>query len=455
MLSTINDLRDIIRDPKRVCTDFDILGQHSGDKTSYHINCMPDVVVFPKDKNELKLIVEYANQVKCPIVPYGLGTSVEGQVIPIYGGICIDFTKMNSILEVRPNDFIVRVESGVTRLQLNQQLKKYGLFFPVDPGIDATIGGMVSTNASGCSALRYGTTREQVLGIEAVLADGTLIRTGSMARKSSSGYNLTQLLAGSEGTLALFSEITLRVHVIPETLLYGKLVFSDLNQACRVANKILVQGINPSKLELVDEFTIHAINKYMNTGYIERPTLFLELSGWKQAVIAELDLINRIISDEDFYEWDYTFDKEKGNQMWDARRQVAFAVSALSPGKRLMTTDVCIPFSSIPEAIIYTRKAMHDDNLEGAILGHIGDGNYHAVFPVDPTSIDEVHKAERVNEKIVNFALNHGGTCTGEHGIGLGKRRYMQKEHGNSYEIMRQIKNIFDPKGLFNPGKVL
>ncbi|SFJ55878.1 D-lactate dehydrogenase (cytochrome) [Paenibacillus sp. UNC496MF] len=450
----VEDLIQIIGDPERLSTNATVRQQHSQDLTSYHAQHLPDVVIYPKDREELREIVAYANRTRCPIVPFGLGTSVEGQVVPVKGGISLNFTHMNRILEIRKDDFAVRVEPGVTRLQLNQALKKYGLFFPIDPGVDATLGGMAATNASGCSAVRYGTTREQILGMEAVLADGSFMRTGSLAKKSSAGYNLTQLLAGSEGTLAVITELTLRVYAMPETFLYAKVVFPDLHKVCKAANQMLYRSIRPSKLELVDEYTIQAINSYTQTTYMEKPTLFLELSGWKSTVAADWERVYEIIRDEAAIEWNYTFDEAYGQQLWDSRRQAALAIAAAAPGKKLMTTDVCVPLSVLPEAVSYAREAMQAEDLQGAILGHIGDGNYHAVFPIDLSLPEEVAKADKINGLIVRFALERGGTCTGEHGVGLGKRQYLTEEHGDAVMWMKRIKELFDPSDILNPGKI-
>ena len=450
----VEDLIQIIRDPERLSTSAAVRQKHSQDLTSYHAQHLPDVVIYPKDKEELREIVAYANRIRCPIVPFGLGTSVEGQVVPVQGGISLDFTRMNRILEIRENDFAVRVEPGVTRLQLNHELKKYGLFFPIDPGVDATLGGMAATNASGCSAVRYGMTREQILGMEAVLADGSFIHTGSLAKKSSAGYNLTGLLAGSEGTLAVFTELTLRVYALPETFLYAKVVFPDLLKVCKAANRMLYSSIQPSKLELVDEYTIQAINSYKQTTYVEKPTLFLELSGWKSTVTAEWERVNEIIQDEGAVDWNHTFDEAIGEQLWDSRRHAALAIAAAAPEKKLMTTDVCVPLSILPEAVLYAREVMQAEDLQGAILGHIGDGNYHAVFSIDLSLPEEAAKADKINELIVRFALEHGGTCTGEHGVGLGKRKYLTEEHGEAVLWMKKIKEVFDPNHILNPGKI-
>ena len=338
----------------------------------------------------------------------------------------------------------------MTRLQLNQELKKYGLFFPIDPGVDATLGGMAATNASGCSAVRYGMTREQILGMEAVLADGSFIHTGSLAKKSSSGYNLTGLLAGSEGTLAVFTELTLRVYALPETFLYAKVVFPNLHKVCKAANRMLYSSIQPSKLELVDEYTIQAINSYKQTTYVEKPTLFLELSGWKSTVTAEWERVNEIIQGEGAVDWNHTFDEAIGEQLWDSRRHAALAIAAAAPEKKLMTTDVCVPLSILPEAVLYAREVMQAEDLQGAILGHIAVMVIiMRCFRLILSLPEEAAKADKINELIVRFALEHGGTCTGEHGVGLGKRKYLTEEHGEAVLWMKKIKEVFDPKTIF------
>ena len=450
----VEDLIQIIRDPERISTSAAVRQQHSQDLTSYHAQHLPDVVIYPKDKEELREIVAYANRIRCPIVPFGLGTSVEGQVVPVQGGISLDFTLMNRILEIRENDFAVRVEPGVTRLQLNQELKKYGLFFPIDPGVDATLGGMAATNASGCSAVRYGMTREQILGMEAVLADGSFIHTGSLAKKSSSGYNLTELWRDPKERLPYLQSLRCAYMRCRRHFFMRRWFFLICYKVCKAANRMLYRSIQPSKLELVDEYTIQAINSYKQTTYVEKPTLFLELSGWKSTVTAEWERVNEIIQDEGAVDWNHTFDEAIGEQLWDSRRHAALAIAAAAPEKKLMTTDVCVPLSVLPEAVLFAREVMQAEDLQGAILGHIGDGNYHAVFSIDLSLPEEAAKADKINELIVRFALEHGGTCTGEHGVGLGKRKYLTEEHGEAVLWMKKIKEVFDPNHILNPGKI-
>ncbi|MEJ8545841.1 FAD-binding oxidoreductase [Brevibacillus borstelensis] len=453
-MSVVDDLLKVTNESASITTNENIREHHSKDLTSYHEGVSPDVVVFPTSKEDVSNIVAYAYQNEIPIVPFGMGTSVEGQVIPVKRGICLDFTRMNQIVELRLDDMIVKVQPGVTRMQLNKYLKKYGLFFPVDPGADATLGGMAATNASGCSAVRYGTMKDQILGLEVVLADGSIIRTGSLAKKSSAGYNLTQLFVGSEGTLGVFTELTLKLQGIPESTLFVKAVFPHLSAAGNAARAIIMNSIPVGKLELVDEQTIVAINKFKQTDFLVLPTLFVELSGSKKSVENDLEIVKELINEEGCLEWDFSFETGKNQSIWQARHDAALAIAAMAPGKRLMTTDVCVPITSLPEAVVHARGMMEKEGVDGAILGHLGDGNYHAVLIVDPNSSKDIEIAHKVNEEIVRFALSKNGTCTGEHGIGLGKAKYLPLEHGQAVDVMKAIKNVLDQKGILNPGKI-
>jgi D-lactate dehydrogenase (cytochrome) len=362
---------------------------------------------------------------------------------------------MNNVLEVRPEDFLVRVQPGVTRLQLNQHLKEYGLFFPVDPGANATLGGMAATNASGTTAVRYGTMRDNVLGLTVVTADGSVIKTGGLAAKSSAGYNLTSLFVGSEGTLGVFTELILRVYGIPEYVLAARAVFPNVETASRAAISMMMCGIAIDRVELVDEHTVRAVNAFKETDFTEAPTLFLEFSGNRAAVDNFFLLAKEILKDEGCIELEFDSDQAARTRMWTARHEAAFAFSASQPGKKLMTTDVCVPLSVLPEAIVAARRLIDEQGLDGAILGHVGDGNYHAVLVVDPENEEDMRRAHHVNAEIVKFALDRNGTCTGEHGIGLGKAQYLRAEHGESaVQFMRAIKKVFDPNDTLNPGKI-
>jgi D-lactate dehydrogenase (cytochrome) len=362
---------------------------------------------------------------------------------------------MDQVLEMRPDDFVVRVQPGLRRQELNSRLKRYGLFFPVYPGADATIGGMASTNASGTNAVRYGVMKDRVLGLEVVLADGRVIRTGSMAAKSSAGYQLTNLFVGSEGTLGVITEITLKLAGIPEATVAARAVFSSLDEAGQAAVDMIHSGLMIGRVELVDALTIQAVNRYKGTSYPEQPTLFLEFSGRASSVEEELAIAKELAGYNHVQDWAEERDPERRNKLWEARHHAGLAVMALSPGTKHMATDVCVPISLLPAALKEARQIIDHHQLEAAIFGHVGDGNFHVAFNFDPHNKEEMEKAMKVNETIVEFALRHGGTCTGEHGIGLGKIKYLKKQYEQAVPIMASLKKMFDPNGILNPGKVL
>lgn len=443
----------LIPDPKRVSVSESLKDLHAQD-LSYHRPHQPDVVVYPQNVEEISAVLRFANEHRIPVIPFGCGSSIEGHVIPIHGGISMNMSLMNRILEIRPNDFMVKVQPGVTRLQLNKALQAHGLFFPVDPGADASIGGMVATNASGTSAVRYGAMRNQVLQLQVVAADGTIFRTGSATVKSSAGYNLTGLFVGSEGTLGVISEITLRVYGIPEQIVAARAIFHDVHEACQAAYEIIGAGIPIGRVELVDERTLQAVNQHSGTAYPEKPTLFLEFSGTQNSVQADTELAQEICQAVGGTDFTFVTDNKERAELWKARHDVALAIMETAPGKRMKTTDVCVPISEMPEAIRQARITIDRHGIYGAILGHVGDGNYHVCFMVDPENQEEVRIAEEVNREIVEYALAHDGTCTGEHGVGLGKMEYLKAEHPSSLPIMKAIKDVLDPHHILNPGKI-
>lgn len=447
------DLLKIIKDDKRVTTNQTVLEHHSKGM-AYHQPHLPDIVVFPENKIEVQEIVTFASVNDIPIVPFGVGSSIEGHVVPVKGGISIDFMNMNKVIEVRPDDFIVKVQPGVTRTQLNKHLKKYGLFFPVDPGADASVGGMAATNASGTNAVRYGTMRDNVLGLEVVFADGRMIRTGGLAFKSSAGYDLTGLMVGSEGTLGVFTEINLRLYGIPEVTTVAKAVFKDIKSAGKAVESILKGGIPVAKMELVDEKTIEAVNEYKQLDLKVAPTLFLEFVGSQGAVDDDIALAKEVTKAEDCVSFEFESDSIARAKLWEARHDAALAIVDRQKGKSLVSTDVCVPISEISNAIMETRRITEKYQLDAAILGHVGDGNYHAVLGIDPNDKDEMCRFEKMNEEVITYALSRGGTCTGEHGVGLGKKKFIIKEHGAGIAIMKAIKETLDPKGILNPGKL-
>jgi D-lactate dehydrogenase (cytochrome) len=439
---------------KRATQNETILRQHSSDE-SYHSPVLPDVVVYPASAEEISSIMSFANENKIPVVPFGAGSSLEGHCIPVKGGISLNFQEMNEILEIRPDDFLVKVQPGVTRTQLNLALKKYGLFFPVDPGADATIGGMAATNASGTTSVKYGIMRDQVRNLQVVLADGQVIQTGGLAAKSSAGYHLTGMFVGSEGTLGVFTEITLKVYGIPEALLAARCTFPSVQSAVEAASAVLGSGTGIARIELVDERSIVQVNNNSDTSYTEAPTLFLEFHGNTASVTYEASLTQELLESFGGVEWVEERDSKARAKLWEARHHLAYAFKHGYPGKSMMFTDVCLPLSELSGAIVHARETMDVIGVPGAVLGHVGDGNFHAILMYDPSLSEEREKADKVNSSIVDYALNKGGTCTGEHGIGIGKAKYLAKEHADTLPIMSGIKKQLDPNDILNPGKII
>lgn len=452
-MPVIEELEKVL-DHSRISINESILEQHGQDE-SYHRHANPLVVVYPKTAKEVSEIVTIAKKHEQAITPFGVGSSLEGHVIPYEGGITVDFSLMNRIIEIRPEDFLVRVQPGVTREALNKELKKYGLFFPVDPGANASLGGMVATNASGTTSVRYGIMRDQVRNLEVVLPDSSIIQTGNLAAKSSSGYHLNGLFVGSEGTLGLFTELTLRVHGIPEHILAGRATFNRMDDAVTSVQLLLQAGIELARVELVDEQSIIQVNKARQTNYDVAPTLFVELHGHKAALQESTQIMKDLLEEKNVEEIKFERDHAARNQLWEARHYVAYAYSNAYPGKDLMVTDVCVPFSELANAVISARKELEELGLDGGIVGHVGDGNYHVLLMIDLDDPEEINKANDFTERIVQYALDRGGTCTGEHGVGVGKVKYQRREHGKAYDMMRKIKNAIDPDNLFNPGKII
>ena len=448
------ELEAFIPEKDRIVTGGEELERHAGGFFTYHAPHAPDAVVFPKGCEEVVELLRFADERGVPVVPFGAGSSLEGHTIPLQGGISLDFRLMDEILELRPEDFIVRVQPGVTRGQLNAALREHGLFFPVDPGWDASLGGMTATNASGTNAVRHGAMRDRVLGLEVVLAGGRVMRIGGLSMKSSAGYNLTALFVGSEGTLGVFTEITLKLEAVPERILAARVTFPDIERAGRAAVEMVRSGMQIGRVELVDARTIEAVNTYKGTNYAVSPTLFLEFSGSGVSVEHDLESARDISAKEGAGEFEFEADEAAREKLWEARHEAGLAVARLNPDKKPMTTDVCVPISDLPEALREARDTISAHGLDGAILGHVGDGNYHAIFPVDPEDEADLEKAEAVNSEIVAYALARGGTCTGEHGIGFGKAVHLQKEHGDSLAFMSAIKEVADPNGILNPGKI-
>lgn len=435
----------------RVVSEGDDLERHGGGVFTYHAPVSPDAVVYPESREEVVQVLRFANEHGVPVVPFGQGSSLEAHTLPIRGGISLDLGRMDRVLEIRPDDFIARVQPGVTHGALNAALAGYGLLFPVDPGWDASLGGMAGTNASGTNAVKYGVMRDQVLGLEVVLGDGTVMRTGGMAMKSSAGYDLTGLFVGSEGTLGVFTELILRLYPLPERTVAARAVFPDIEAAGRAAVAMIRSGMSIGRVELVDARTVGAVNAYKNTDYEVAPTLFLEFSGSEAGVEDDVEVAREISASEGCTSFEFEADEAAREKLWEARHDAALAIRDLYPGKGMMGTDVCVPISDLPGALRHARDTIASRGIDGAILGHVGDGNYHAVFPVEEADRE---RAEAVNAEIVDYALERGGTCTGEHGIGMGKTAHLQKEHGDSLPFMREIKRIADPNDIMNPGKI-
>ncbi|RHW38732.1 FAD-binding protein [Lysinibacillus yapensis] len=425
--------------------------EHHSKALTYHKASTPDVVVFPKSEEELVHVVNIAKQFKKPIVPFGIGTSVEGHIIPYHGGIVVDFSEMNEILSINPEDYTVTAQPGVTREQLNQALKKHGLFFPVDPGANATLGGMTATNASGTNAVKYGTMRQQVRKLRVVLASSEVINVGSAAAKTSAGFALKDLFIGSEGTLGMISEITLKVYGIEEYSAVAKLTFNSLQQASEKTQQILASGLKVSKMELVDAETIDIINEQSQLDLKVAHSLLIELTGSKEEVELDLSLLQSI-SENSTCELQFETDSLARAKLWQARHNAALSVAAANPGKGLMFTDVCVPLSKLTAAVMHARKVVDLHGIKASIIGHVGDGNFHVGFAIDQNDEEELALMHTINDQIVQFALEVGGTCTGEHGIGVGKKHFLRQEHSTTLEIMKGIKKLLDPDNMFSPG---
>lgn len=427
------------------------LDLHGADLT-FHEPHRPDLVVYPGSTADVAHVLQVANEQRIPVVAFGAGTSLEGHVIPIRGGISLDLSRLNRVLEISPGNLTATVQAGVTRLTLERAAAEHGLSFPVDPGADATIGGMAATNAAGTTTLRYGKTRANVLALEAVLAGGRVIRTGSRAAKTSAGYDLTGLLVGSEGTLAVITEVTLRLHAIPEYAVALRISFPDIESACSTAAAIVAAGAGVTRIEFLDAWFVAAANVYSRTSFPEGPCLFIEAAGSEELVQADLELVQAIAAEHGATEVVHERDPTARTRLWRARHEVTHAVAARFPGTRERATDVCVPLTELAGAARFARAEIDRLGLDAGIVGHAGDGNLHVAAQI---STGQVGASEELVHRIVDDALRRGGTCTGEHGIGLGKIGALEQEHGDLIELMRAIKASFDPNGILNPGKVL
>ena len=415
----------------------------------------PDAVAYPRSTEDVIQIVSICARHKCPVVGWGAGTSLEGQAQAVRGGICVDFQHMNRVLNIRPGDQDVTVQPGVTREALNQELRATGLFFPVDPGANASIGGMASTRASGTTAVRYGTMRDSVLALEVVTASGDVIRTGTRARKSSAGYDLTGLFVGSEGTLGLITELTLRLQGTPEAVSSAVCAFASVNDAVAATMDAIQMGLPLARIELMDSDSVIAVNNYSNSELPVKPHLLLEFHGTEATVADQSAIFGQIAAEHEGQGFSWATKTEDRNALWAMRHNAYHAILQLRPGARAIVTDICVPISRLAEAVEKTRSDLAHSNLTGPILGHVGDGNFHAILLIDETDADEVARAKAASNRMVELALSLGGTSSGEHGIGLGKLEYMAQEHGAAWAVMGTLKRALDPDNIMNPGKLV
>ncbi len=429
--------------------------QHGRDE-SVHAPEPPDAVVFAQSTDEVAEIARLCTIHRTPMIPFGAGSSVEGHLLAVRGGISIDLSGMNQVLAIHAEDLDATIQAGVTRKQLNDALKGSGLFFPIDPGADASLGGMAATRASGTNAVRYGTMRENVMAMTVVLADGRVIRTGGRAKKSSAGYDLTRLFVGSEGTLGIVTELTVKLYPVPEAMSAAVCAFPDVDAAVNTVIQTIQMGIPVARIELLDALTLTAINRFSKTTLPERPTLFFEFHGSETGVAEQAELVQQIAGELGGENFEWATRPEDRTRLWQARHDAYFACLQMKPGGRAFPTDVCVPISRLAECIHATNEDLRQVEIPIMLFGHVGDGNFHLVVLVDPENEKDMQEAEWINERVVERALAMEGTCTGEHGIGLGKKKFMVREHGEgAIDVMRALKQALDPDDLLNPGKIL
>ncbi len=446
----LTELRDFLGD--RV-TASGAARQHHSHGESSHKAGLPDLVCFPHNTGEVSRIVEISARHRLPMVPFGAGTSLEGGVNALHGGISIDMRQMNRVLRVSVEDMDATVEAGISRSQLVKALENTGLTFFIDPGADATIGGMASTRASGTTAVKYGTMRDNVLGLTVVLADGRVIHTGTRARKSSAGYDLTRLFVGAEGTLGVITEVTLRLHALPEALAVAVCAFASIEGAVRTVIEVVQLGVGPARIEFMDDRLVEAVNRYSKLDLAVQPTLLFEFHGLSQASVEETArLAERLAAEHGGLGFHWETTAAGRERLWQARHDVYYAARSLRPGCECLTTDVCVPISRLADCMVETRADLDGVSFPATIVGHVGDGNFHVQCLLAPEQEEE---AEAFSDRLVKRAHSMGGTCTGEHGVGFGKIRYLEAEHGEALEVMRAIKRVLDPENRMNPGKVL
>jgi D-lactate dehydrogenase (cytochrome) len=428
--------------------------QHGRDESSFEAP-PPAAVVFAESTQDVADAVKLASQYEVPVIPFGVGSSLEGHLLAVQGGISVDVSRMNKVLSINPEDLTVTVQPGVTRKQVNEEIKSTGLFFPIDPGADASIGGMAATRASGTNAVRYGTMRDNVLNLEVVTAAGEVIRTGTRAKKSSAGYDLTRLFIGSEGTLGVITEVTLRLYPLPEAISAAICSFPSIEAAVRTTIQIIQLGVPIARVELIDEHTVRMVNAYAKLGLRPEPMLLMEFHGSPAGVKEQAELVQEIAGEHGGKAFEWATTPEERTRLWTARHNAYFAAIQSRPGCRAISTDTCVPISRLADCLLDSVKEAEESGLPYFLVGHVGDGNFHFGYLLDPTKPQEREIAEKLNHQLVSRALTLGGTCTGEHGIGLHKMDFLVTEAGaGAVEMMRTIKRALDPKNIMNPGKI-
>jgi len=447
----LGELKALLGD--RLSTTAAVREQHGRDESSWH-GVPPDAVAMAQSTEEVSEIARICTRYRIPMIPFGTATSVEGHIHALEGGISIDLNALNEIARISPEDMDCTVQAGVTRNQLNAYLRDSGLFFPVDPGADASLGGMAATRASGTNAVRYRTMRENVIGLTVVMADGQIIKTGTRARKSSAGYDLTHLFVGSEGTLGFITEVTLRLHPVQESIMAASCTFETVHNAVEAVIETIQAGVPIARIELLDALQIRAVNRVEKTDYPEQPHLFLEFHGTRSGVREQIVIVESLVLDHEGSNFAWAENQEERSRLWHARHNAYPSSLQLRPGSRALITDVCVPISCLADCIDESLNDIAASRIPITLLGHVGDGNFHLLILIDPDDADERAEAESINHRLVKRAIAMGGTCTGEHGIGRGKREYLIEEHGAAVSVMREIKRALDPHNLMNPGKI-
>ena len=448
----IAELKERLGD--RVSTSKPELEAH-GQSETYFTGMPPDAVIYPESTGDVAETVRICARHGCPVIAWGTGTSLEGHALAPQGGVTLDFQRMDKLLRVSPEDMDCAVQPGMTREALNTELRATGLFFPVDPGANAALGGMAATRASGTTAVRYGTMRENVLGLEVVTADGRVIRTGSRARKSAAGYDLTKLFIGSEGTLGIITELTLRLSGQPEAISAGICAFDDISAAVNTVILTIQMGIPMARIEFADATTVAAFNAYAEADMPEKPHLLVEFHGSEAGVAEQAERFGEIVAEMGGSPFRWSEKTEERNALWNMRHNAYYATLALRPGATTLTTDLCVPISRLAEAVEETVADIEASPLMGPIVGHVGDGNFHALLLIEPGNASELAIAKALSNRMVERALRLGGTVSGEHGVGMGKLGYMEAEHGAGWDVMGQIKRALDPANILNPGKMV